>query len=126
LERAAFANNLAWVNLVIGDGSLFEESLTLAEEAVASSADNRLFQSTLAFALIENGRSREAVEIVEACGIDDADKRIAAELTAILAIGKWRAGDRDQAGTLLARATELDPQCALLPRVKAELEPPPG
>lgn len=121
-ERAAYANNLAWVNLVMGDRSLFGESLSLAEEAVASSADKRAFQSTLALALIENGRIREGVEILEAYGSDDEDKRNAAEVTAILAIGKWRAGDRDQAGTLLARASQLDPQCALLPRVKAELE----
>ncbi len=125
-ERAAFANNLAWVNLVIGDRSLFAESLALAEGAVASSPDNRVFQSTLAFALLENGRSREGVEILEAHGSDVADNRIAAELTAILAIAKWRAGERDRAGTLLKRATDLDPQCALLPRVKAEFERPAG
>jgi hypothetical protein len=121
-ERAAYANNLAWVNLVMGDRRLFGESLSLAEEAVASSADKRAFQSTLALALIENGRIREGVEILEAYGSDDEDKRNAAEVTAILAIGKCRAGDRHQAGTLLARASQLDPQCALLPRVKAELD----
>ncbi|HVS08107.1 MAG TPA: Clp protease N-terminal domain-containing protein [Candidatus Dormibacteraeota bacterium] len=125
-ERAAYANNLAWVNLLMGDRSLFAESLVLAEEAVAGASDKRAFQSTLALALIEDGRTREGVEILEAHGGDDEDRRGVAEVTAILAIGKWREGDRDRARTLLEQATELDPQCALLPRVKAELEPPPS
>jgi hypothetical protein len=126
LERAAYGNNLAWVNLVVGDRRLFGESLALAEEALASSPDSRAFRSTHAFALIENGRSREGVEILEAHGTDDADKGAAAELTAILALGKWRAGERDRGLALLERATDLDPQCALLPRVKAEFERPAG
>ncbi len=125
-ERAAYANNLAWVNLLIGDRSLFAESLVLAEEAVAGASDKRAFQSTLALALIENGRTREGVEILDAYGSDDDDRRGAAEVTAIRAIGKWREGDRDRARTLLEQATVLDPQCALLPRVKAELEQPPS
>jgi tetratricopeptide (TPR) repeat protein len=126
LERAAYGNNLAWVNLVVGDRRLFGESLALAEEALASSPDSRAFRSTHAFALIENGRSWEGVEILEAHGTDDADKGAAAELTAILALGKWRAGERDRGLALLERATDLDPQCALLPRVKAEFERPAG
>lgn len=125
LERAAYANNLAWASLLIGDPSLFAESLALAEEAVAGASDKRAFQSTLALALIENGRTREAVQILEAYGSDNEDRPGAAEVTAILAIGKWREGDRDRARTLLEHATELDPQCALIPRVKAELESPP-
>jgi len=126
LERAEYANNLAWVNLVIGDGSLFAESLALAEEAAASSPDSRASRSTLAFALIENGRSREGVEILEALGSEDGDKQIGAELAALLAVGKWRTGKRDRALALLQRAAELDPQCILLPRVRAEFEPTPG
>jgi len=124
LEGGEYANNLAWVNLATGDGSLFAESLALAEEAVASSPDRRAFRSTLAFALIENRRSREGVEILEALGSDEADKHIAAELTALLAVGKWRTGEHDRALALLERAVELDPQCVLLPRVKAELHSP--
>jgi len=121
-ERAAYANNLAWANLLTGDRRLFAESLVLAEEAVAGASDKRAFQSTLALALIENGRTREGVAILEADGSDDENKRGAAEVTAILAIGKWREGDLDQARALLARATELDPECALLPQVTAEFE----
>jgi tetratricopeptide (TPR) repeat protein len=126
LERAAYANNQAWVNLLMGDRSLFEESLALAQEALAISPDRSALRSTLAFALIQNGRSREGVEMLEATGGENEDKRIAAERSAILALGKWRAGDRGRARTLLQRATKLDPECVLLPRVRAEFEPTPG
>jgi Flp pilus assembly protein TadD len=106
----------------MGDRSLFEESLALAQEALAISPDRSALRSTLAFALIQNGRSREGVEMLEATGGENEDKRIAAERSAILALGKWRAGDRGRARTLLQRATKLDPECVLLPRVNTEFQ----
>jgi ATP-dependent Clp protease ATP-binding subunit ClpC len=125
-ERAIWANSVAWMHLVIGDNKMFEESLALAEQAVASSPNSKAFRSTLAFALIENGRSREGVEILKTDGTDHADAETAAELTATLALGTWRMGDHAQAAALLKRAIQLDPKCMVLRRITAELQPPPN
>jgi ATP-dependent Clp protease ATP-binding subunit ClpC len=121
-ERAIGGNSVAWIHLLIGDKSMFEESLALSAQAVATSPDSKAFRSTLAFALIENGRSREGVEILKSDGTDHANAETAAELKAVLSLGFWRVGDHSQAVALLERATKLYPQCILLPRITAEVQ----
>ena len=55
-------NNLGWVELQLGNK---EGALALTEKAVEIAPDSASFVETYANALIANGRSKEAVEIME-------------------------------------------------------------
>lgn len=117
-QRAISANNLAWVDLLVGDDDGKAEALHLAQEATAAWPESSALRNTLGWALIENGRDRDGVEILEPQETREADAHDAAELTAALAIGKWRLGRKGPARALLEQAARLDPNCAVLPRAR--------
>lgn len=123
--QALAASGLAWADLLTGDRSLYGEALTLAQQAHVALPDSRGIRSTLALAFIENGRNREGLEILKVDGPEAHDAQSAAELAAILALATWRNGDKSRARKLVQRVVRLDPECSLLPRIRAEIETSP-
>ncbi len=66
---ATRCNNLAWVAAM--NGKRLDEALELAERAVALEPDSAIYRDTLAEVLFLLGRTREALQVEQACVLDD-------------------------------------------------------
>ncbi len=120
-EVGIAANNLAWTDLCSGDADRFGAALDLAQRAAAKVPNQRYVRGTLAFALIENGRVSEGVDILVADSVQGEDDGGTASRACVLAIGVARLSNRPYAEVLLNVAEELEPRSALATRVREEI-----
>ena len=117
-EVGVAANNLAWTDLCLGDADRFPGALALAERAAAKIPDHVYIRGTLAFALIENGRTREGVDILVTDSLQGEDDWSTAARACVLAIGVARLGNRPYAEVLLNLAEQLEPPSGLPARAR--------
>jgi tetratricopeptide (TPR) repeat protein len=68
-DDAMTANNLAWVSAM--NGRYLDEALQLSRRAVYCQPESAIYRDTLAEVLFRLNRKREALQIEEACLIDD-------------------------------------------------------
>ena len=120
-EVGIAANNLAWADLCSGDADRFGAALDLARRAVAKLPNQRYVGGTLAFALIENGRVSEGVDILVADSVQGEDDGGTVWRACVLAIGVARLSNRPYAEVLLNVAEELEPRSVLTTRVREEI-----
>jgi bifunctional DNase/RNase len=125
-EVGIAANNLAWTDLCIGDANRFRDALELAERAAAKLPNQRYVRGTLAFALIENDRIGEGVDILVGDSIQGEDDGGTAARACVLAIGVARLGRRPYAEVLLNLAEQLGGPSTLLARVGDEISKAPS
>ena len=69
---AMTCNNVAWV--AAKNGKRLEDALTLANRAVTIKPDSATYRDTLAEVLFLLGRTQEALQIEQACLLDDPDQ----------------------------------------------------
>ena len=69
---AMTCNNVAWV--AAKNGKRLEDALTLANRAVTVKPDSATYRDTLAEVLFLLGRTQEALQIEQACLLDDPDQ----------------------------------------------------
>jgi tetratricopeptide (TPR) repeat protein len=119
--RAVNQNNIAWVSLMSGDPSLRADALERSRAAVAAKPDQPSFQGTYAFALMEDGRSGEAAELLERVIALQTRPRDRALELCLLGMCRARLGDPQAARRHLAEAEAIDPRCALMGRTRAEV-----
>ena len=126
IQVGVAANNLAWTELCLGDRDRFRDALELAERAAAKLPGERYVRGTLAFALIENGRIGEGVDMLVTDSIQGEEDWGTAARACVLAIGVARLGHRPYAEVLLNLAEQLGGPSALLARVAAEISKAPS
>ena len=114
-------NNVAYTALMSGDPALRAEALEKAKAAVDFKPDQRAFQGTYAFALMEGGFPARAAEILEKVVVDHPRPRDRALDLCLLAICRARLGDPAAARGHAAAAEAADPRCVLLPRAREEI-----
>jgi bifunctional DNase/RNase len=125
-EVGIAANNVAWTDLCLGDADRFPGALALAERAAAKIPGHVYIRGTLAFALIENGRTREGVDILVTDSLQGEDDWSTAARACVLAIGVARLGNRPYAGVLLQVAEQLEPPSGLSARAREAITKAPS
>jgi Flp pilus assembly protein TadD len=123
--RPLILNNLAWVDLMIGDPADLPEALSSAREAYASDQD-AAFAGTLGYALIESGDLVEGRSLIEASAETlppETSREDRAVTAALRAIAAYRAGDPAARG-FLEDARRLGGDPVVLVRAEAELAQP--
>ncbi len=119
--RAINHNNVAWVSLMSGNPVLVPEALARSRAALAIDPEQRSFQGTYAFALLETGDTAGAAEVLETLVVDHPRPRDRALALCLLAMSRARLHDQATARMRLSEAEEVDPRCALLERARAEV-----
>jgi predicted Zn-dependent protease len=114
-------NNVAYTALMTGDPALRQEALGKARTAVEFKPDQRSFQGTYAFALLETGSPAEAAEILDKVAVDHPRPRDRALDLCLLAICRARLGDTEAARRHVVAAEAADSRCTLLARARAEI-----
>lgn len=122
-ERLAISrNNVAYTALLTGDPALRGEALEKSRLAVDFKPDQRSFQGTYAFALLENGSPSDAAAILEKVVVEHPRPRDRALDLCLLAVCRARLGQLDDAKRRIAEADQADSRCMLLARARDELE----
>lgn len=120
-RHAVARNNLAWVDLLLGDPDLATEATEAAASAYRSLPWDAAVQSTRGYALIEHGKVRDGLALASQALAGTRTRHDRATILAIRAIGHARYGRLREAEADLRRASRLDPDCVLLDRAAAEL-----
>ena len=117
-RRAISLNNAAWAALMSGHREWTEEALKEVQEASEAEPDLAEFQGTLAFALVETGKPREALAALD--GIDDTSRepRGRALHLCLRALAEARLGNIEQSTRHVHEAEMLDPAGELLSRAR--------
>jgi tetratricopeptide (TPR) repeat protein len=118
---ALFKNNVAFVDVVIGDEEGLREADALSAEALASNPEMAAFQGTRGALLARLGRPAEALPLlrsaIRATKTKDGQAYDRASLVSALA----RLGRLEEAQRELDEVRSLNPTCALLPAAEADL-----
>lgn len=115
--RAILANNLAWSNVMLGNGELLEEADKYSKEAFALAPDVPAVQGTRGVVLIERGEYESGMALIrKALAVAEKRRQIACDM-AFLALGEWRCGNVEEANKTLREVRGLDPNCPVLPRI---------
>ena len=122
LQRAVFANNVAWASLMSGDPAFHTESLQKTRAATAAEPDNVAIRGTHAFALLVNGLPADAAAILDADMASVTRPRDRASNLCLLAMCRARLGRGAEARELLSAAAEADAKSPLLPRAQSALD----
>jgi predicted Zn-dependent protease len=124
--RAINQNNVAWVSLMSGDALLRADALERSRAALAVNPDQRAFQGTYAFALLETGATEAAAEVLEKVVVDHPRPRDRALTLCLLGMARARLHDTQAALVHIQAAESADPRCALLDRARTEVARPPA
>jgi Flp pilus assembly protein TadD len=113
-QRAVVANNLAWLYLLLEDGSLSARSLTLSATAYALLPWEPFITSTYAATQALFGDAEQAIRLFNTSRIRQGHVSTLASTFAGLAIAHARLGRAEDAMAALRRAHEIDPETQLV------------
>lgn len=122
--RAAVANNIAWVNLLIADSKLLAEADQFSRQALEEIPWEPSIKRTRGSVLIELGQIEEGVRLVEQARWGNYSNANKALNACYLALAASRQGNAGQAKKYLDEVRRRDPKCVLLERVEKELSNP--
>lgn len=114
-------NNLAYLNALMGDPTLLPEADQYSAEALKHLPWLAPVIGTRGTVLVELGQIEEGISLLAKAMSLHTDKQGKALNACHIALGEFRRGDIAAARKFLITAQTLDPECVLLPRVKAEL-----
>lgn len=122
--RYILLNNVAYLNILMGDPALLPEADGYSAEALKHLPWVPPVIGTRGAVLIELGQVGEGVSLLKKSMSLHPDKQGKALNACHIALGEFRRGETIEAHKYLVTAQTLDPGCMLLPRVKAELSGP--
>ncbi|MCC6877721.1 MAG: hypothetical protein IT378_25655 [Sandaracinaceae bacterium] len=117
--RSALGGLLAWCELFISDAALNDADMR-SQQALSIEGSHIAYGARGAV-LAKLGRAGEAVEHLRISLEHAPNDEWEAHFTAWLALAEARLGRQAEANRLLGIASDLDPRCYSLPRVRAEL-----
>ncbi len=124
--RATMKNYLAWGDLMIGDSQSLDEANKASEEAFSLLPWEAGIQSTRGHLLIEQGQIDQGMDLLRRAIRGVENRSDEASVLCSMALGEFKRGNAQAAQKLLNKATRLDKDCELLPRVRRELEQSPS
>lgn len=113
-------NNIAYLNVLLGDPSLLPEADQFSTEALKHMPWVPAIVSTRGTVLVELGQCDEGIALLKRA-MSLTDKHSKALNACHIAIGEYRRGDHQAAHKYLASAKTLDPNCFLIPDVEAKI-----
>jgi hypothetical protein len=120
LDRAMWLNLIAWNDLVTGNSELLSEAERFSAEAHSLLPWSAAVQSTRGWALVECGNLEAGIPLLRQSLTGVVYKHDRATVLCTLAIAEIRRGRQSRAAQLIRKATQLDSQCALLDRARAQ------
>jgi tetratricopeptide (TPR) repeat protein len=119
--RALILNNIAWADLMLGDGGPLGEADAFSAEAWTALPWMPALCGTRGAVLVERGELDEGIRLLRTALEKNASSYTRAVNACYLAIGEGRCGDFAAALSYLETAGKLDPNCSMLARVRAEV-----
>ena len=119
--RPTVLNNIAWVNLFMGDADLLLEADLYSLEALQSMPDSPPFKGTRGSVLIELGNVEEGLPFVRAALAGNETPQFKALNLCYIALGESKLGNATEAIQARSEAHKLDPDCILLEKVDQRL-----
>lgn len=120
-DRAVDLNNTAWTSLLLGNPAWRADALERAQQAIAIEPDAPFIRSTLAYALLENGKPVEAIATLGSFDDMKTSPQGRASNLCVRAMSEARLGQTEASASHLRDVEALDPSCELLDRARAEL-----
>ena len=119
--RALLKNNVAWVDLMIGNPDSLSEADRYSDEALKAWPHMPHFKGTRGAVLIELGRVEDGIKLVKESLGFHTEAAARASMYCWLAIAADRLGRIDEAKKHVQTAREIDPRCKLIERADAEI-----
>ena len=119
--RPTVLNNIAWVNLFMGDADLLLEADLYSLEALQSMPDSPPFKGTRGSVLIELGNVEEGLPFVRAALAGNETPQFKALNLCYIAVEIENLGTATEAIQARSEAHKLDPDCILLEKVDQRL-----
>ncbi|HEY5925487.1 MAG TPA: hypothetical protein VIV11_27570 [Kofleriaceae bacterium] len=114
--RGLLQNNIAWVDLMIGNPDSLAEADRYSEQALKAWPLMPVFKGTRGAVLIELGRVEDGIKLVKESLGFHAEAAPRASMHCWLAIANDRLGRIDEAKKHLETARAIDPRCKLIER----------
>lgn len=114
-------NNIAYLDALIGDPSLFPEADEYSAKALKQLPWVAFIVGTRGTVLVEMGQLDEGIELLKKSMSLHVEKQGKAINACHLAIGEHRRGNHAAARKYLDSARLLDPKCYLIPRAEVQL-----
>jgi predicted Zn-dependent protease len=114
-------NNVAWIDLMIGDPALLAEADQFSEQALAAAPSVASFKGTRGSVLVELGRIDEGVPLLEQALRENVHRHSKALNACYLALVAARRADKTAARRYIDLAKRHDSACPLLGRANRAL-----
>ena len=118
--RSVRLNNIAYVDVLIGDPALLPEADAYSQEAYEATPWTPSIVGTRGTVLVELGQFEVGIKLLKESFEHGRTPRSKADNACHLAIAYFRMGDRVQADNYLKLARQLDSQCRLIERAESE------
>ena len=125
-HRCYFANNLAWVDTLIGGDELIQEADKYSAEALDNMPHVSYFKGTRGAVLVETGRFDEGLKLLKEAMESAMDSTSKALDACHISIAEHRRGNLEEGQKYAAIARSLDSDCILLDRLPEARAPQPG
>jgi tetratricopeptide (TPR) repeat protein len=122
-HRCYYANNLAWVDALIGGDELIQEADKYSAEALENMPHVSYFKGTRGTVLVEMGRFDEGLKLLKEAMASAMDSTSKALNACHIAIAEHRRGNLEEGQKYAAIARSLDSDCILLDRLPAARAP---
>jgi tetratricopeptide (TPR) repeat protein len=123
-NKAIFLNNVAWADLLTGDGNLLEEADQYSQQAMRLTPWVASIKGTRGSVLVTLGRLDEGIRLLEQAFEEHDEKDNKAANACFLSVGFKKAGNLAASQRFLETARTLDPECQLIPRALEEFGEP--
>jgi hypothetical protein len=123
-HRCLFANNLAYVNTLIGGAELIEEADRYSKESMENMPFVSHFKGTRGCVLVELGRIDEGLVLLKEAMEQNDDRQSKATNACHIAIAEMRRGNLEESRKFAAVGRALDPNCMLLDRLDSDTASP--
>jgi hypothetical protein len=116
--RTMFANNLAYLDTLIGGEELIQEADKYSREAFENMPSVSYFRGTRGCVLVELGKFEEGIALLKDAMEQTNDTRSKALNACHVAIAEKRRGNARESDKFTTLARSLDPECMLLDKLK--------
>ncbi len=123
-NKAIFLNNVAWIDLLVGDDSHLDEADRYSRQAMRLTPWVAAIKGRRGSVLVTLGQTDEGIRLLEAAMEENEENANKAFNACYLSIGFKKEGNLAASRRFLEKAGTLDPECELIPRAVEELTEP--